>query len=69
MIKSYLQAFDLWNSIENNIDSTSLSLDPTVTQIKIHIKKKAKKYKAKTCMKSLVSKTIFIKVWIQKIEK
>ncbi|KAF2295992.1 hypothetical protein GH714_035579 [Hevea brasiliensis] len=61
-MKSYLQAFDLWDSVENNTDPTPLLENPTLAQIKIHNEERAKKYKAKTCIESSVSETIFIKI-------
>ncbi|XP_021688407.2 uncharacterized protein LOC110670607 [Hevea brasiliensis] len=61
-MKSYLQAFDLWDSVENNTDPTPLPENPTLAQIKIHNEERAKKYKAKTCIESSVSETIFIKI-------
>ncbi|KAF2287818.1 hypothetical protein GH714_002823 [Hevea brasiliensis] len=61
-MKSYLQAFDLWDSVENNTDPTPLPENLTLAQIKIHNEERAKKYKAKTCIESSVSETIFIKI-------
>ncbi len=61
-MKSYLQVFGLWDSVENNTDPTPLSENPTLSQIKIHNEERARKYKAKTCIESSVSETIFIKI-------
>jgi hypothetical protein len=46
-MKAYLQAFDLWEVVENNLDPSSLSTNPTLGQIKHNNEKKAKKFKAK----------------------
>jgi len=39
-----------------------LPADPTLAQIRNHHEKKAKKFKAKTCLYSAVSEAIFLRI-------
>ncbi|KAA3477747.1 Retrovirus-related Pol polyprotein from transposon TNT 1-94 [Gossypium australe] len=43
-IKTYLQAFDLWEVVNANVESLLLRANPTVAQIKQHSDDRAKKY-------------------------
>ena len=38
-MKAYLQAFDLWEVVERDKDSSSLRANPTVAQMKQHMNK------------------------------
>jgi hypothetical protein len=57
-MKTYLQACDFWDDVEQEHDPQPLLADPTLAQIRNHREERAKKFKAKTCLYS-VSKAIF----------
>ena len=58
-MKTYLQACDFWDDVEQEHDPQPLLADPTLAQIRNHREERAKKFKAKTCLYSVVSKAIF----------
>eukprot|EP00256_Glycine_max_P032673 XP_006577564.1 uncharacterized protein LOC102666775 [Glycine max] len=59
-MKTYLEALDLWEVVEENYDVLSLSDNPTMNQIRIHKEKKTKK--EKSCLFAGVSQTIFTRI-------
>ena len=61
-MKTYLEALDLWEAVEEDYDILLLSDDPTMNQIRIHKEKKTKKEKAKSCLFAGVSQTIFTRI-------
>ncbi|WRX12867.1 protein of unknown function DUF4219 - like 3 [Theobroma cacao] len=58
-MKAYLRAFDLWKVVETGSEPPKLRKDPTVAQIKQHNKKVPKRYRALSCIHSVVSDSIF----------
>ncbi|XP_022753655.1 uncharacterized protein LOC111301955 [Durio zibethinus] len=61
-MKTYLSAFNLWEVVENEKEPPQLLANPTVTQMKNYSEEKVKRYKAKSCIESLVSDDIFIRI-------
>ena len=51
----YLQACDLWDLVETNPEG------PTMAQIRNNREERKRSYKAKTCIRSAVSETVFYK--------
>ncbi|KAG8489995.1 hypothetical protein CXB51_015474 [Gossypium anomalum] len=49
-MKTYLQAQDLWNVVENNTEPAILRANPTIAQIRQHSEVCAKKHKAMACL-------------------
>ena len=68
-MKTYLEALDLWEAIEEDYDVLPLSNNPTMNQIRIHKEKKTKKAKAKSCLFVSVSQTIFTRIMALKSAK
>jgi hypothetical protein len=61
-MKTYLQACDFWDAIEQEHESQPLPADPTIAQIRNHREERARKFKAKTCLYSAVSEAIFPRI-------
>ena len=68
-MKTYLEALDLQETVEEDYDVLPLSDDPTMNQIRIHKEKKTKKVKAKPCLFVGVSQTIFTRIMALKSAK
>ncbi|KAG8493853.1 hypothetical protein CXB51_011152 [Gossypium anomalum] len=60
--KTYLQAHDLWNVVQNDTEPPPLRANPTIAQIRQHNEDCAKKYKAMSCLHSGVSDAIFTRI-------
>ncbi|XP_017976374.1 PREDICTED: uncharacterized protein LOC108661903 [Theobroma cacao] len=62
-MKAYLRAFDLWEIVEMGGDSPVMRhANPTVAQIKQHSEDVARRYKALSCIQSVVSDAIFTRI-------
>ncbi|XP_052489781.1 uncharacterized protein LOC128042476 [Gossypium raimondii] len=61
-MKTYLQAHDLWNVVQNDTEPPPLRANPTIAQIRQYNEDCAKKYKAMSCLQSGVSDVIFIRI-------
>ncbi|KAA3486345.1 TMV resistance protein N-like [Gossypium australe] len=61
-MKTYLQAQDLWNAVENDADPPLLRANPTIAQIRQHSEGRAKKHKAMACLQNGVSDVIFTRI-------
>ncbi|KAF3646923.1 putative serine/threonine-protein kinase CTR1-like [Capsicum annuum] len=61
-MKSYLQAYNLWEVVADDISLQSLLENPTVAQIKSHSDEELKKFKAKTVIQNSVADSIFSKI-------
>ncbi|XP_031131830.1 uncharacterized protein LOC116033212 [Ipomoea triloba] len=60
----HLEASDLWQAIDEDYEVTPLPANPTMAQMKLHKEKTLRKSKAKACMFSVVSSSIFTKdIW------
>nr|CAN76839.1 hypothetical protein VITISV_004488 [Vitis vinifera] len=46
----HLQAFDVWEAVEENYEVPPLGANPTVAQMKLHKERKTRKVKAKACL-------------------
>ena len=57
-----MQAFDLWEVVEEDLEPTPLPANPTLAQIKHHSEEKSKKFKAKTSIFSALSEDVFTKI-------
>ena len=68
-MQNYLEAFDLWEVIEEDKPIPSLSTNPTVAQIKQHSEEKAKRSKAKAILQNAVSDSVFNKIMLCKTAK
>jgi len=61
-MKTYLQACDFWDAVEQEHETQPLPADPTLAQIRNHREERARKFKAKTCLYSAVSEAIFSRI-------
>jgi hypothetical protein len=61
-MKTYLQACDFWDAVEQQHDPQPLPADLTLAQIRNHSEERARKFKAKTCLYSAISKAIFPRI-------
>ena len=61
-MKTYLQACDLWDAVEQEHEPQPLSADPTIAQIRNNREERSRKFKAKTCLYAAVSETIFPRI-------
>ncbi|KAH1032256.1 hypothetical protein J1N35_044430 [Gossypium stocksii] len=58
-MKTYLQAHDLWNMVENDAEPLPLRANPTIAQMRQHSEECAEKNKAIACLQNRVSDVIF----------
>ena len=58
----HLQALDVWEVVEENYEVLPLGANPTVAKMKLHIERKSREAKAKTCLFAIVSPSILIKI-------
>ena len=68
-MKSYLDALDLWEAVEEDYEVLPLPDNTTINQIKNQKKRKMRKSKAKACLFVVVSATIFIRIMSLKSTK
>jgi hypothetical protein len=61
-MKTYLQACDFWDAVEQEHETQPLPTDPTLAQIRNHHEERARKFKAKTCLYSAVLEAIFPRI-------
>lgn len=61
-MKTYLEALDLWELVEEDYEVPPLPANPTVTQIIAQKEKKTRKSKAKACLFATVSQMIFTRI-------
>ena len=61
-METYLEAFDLWEAIEEDYEVPPLLENPTVAQIKVQKENKTRKSKAKACLFAAVSQMIFMRI-------
>jgi len=64
-----LEALDLWEAVEEDYEVHPLPNNPTVAQIKNHKERKIRKSKAKACLFTAVSITIFTRIMSLKLAK
>ncbi|XP_012461334.1 uncharacterized protein LOC105781336 [Gossypium raimondii] len=61
-IKTYLQAFDLWEVVNSDVEQEPLRANPTVAQIGQHADERTKRHKAMSCIQNSVSDMIFTRI-------
>ncbi|KAK5792621.1 hypothetical protein PVK06_033736 [Gossypium arboreum] len=61
-MKTYLQPYDLWNVVENDVEPPTLRVNPTIAQMKQHSEECAKKHKVMACLKIGVSNVVFTRI-------
>ncbi|KAL4385320.1 hypothetical protein GQ457_15G022950 [Hibiscus cannabinus] len=61
-MKTYLQAYDLWEVVEMDRDPPAMRANPTLAQMRQHSEKCAKKHKAMSCIQNGVSDVIFTRI-------
>ncbi|KAA8528714.1 hypothetical protein F0562_036069 [Nyssa sinensis] len=59
---AYLQVVDLWEAVEADYEIAPLLGSLTMQAIKIHNERMNKKFKAKSCLYSIVSEALFTKI-------
>ena len=68
-METYLEALDLWETVEEDYEIQSLPENPTMTQIKSQKEKKMKRSKAKACLFAVVSPMVFTRIMSLKSAK
>ncbi|XP_047264051.1 uncharacterized protein LOC124896545 [Capsicum annuum] len=61
-METYLDVMDIWEAVEEDYEIPPLPDNPTMAQIKNHKDKKTRKSKAKACLFSAVSSSIFTRI-------
>ncbi|XP_010521518.1 PREDICTED: uncharacterized protein LOC104800423 [Tarenaya hassleriana] len=61
-MKAFMEGADLWEAVVEDYEITPLGADPTVSQIRTHKEKVTRKAKAKSCLFSAVSSSVFTKI-------
>ncbi|XP_052482968.1 uncharacterized protein LOC128036130 [Gossypium raimondii] len=61
-MKTYMQAFDLWEVVNSDVEPLPLRANPAVAQIRQHSDDRAKRYKAMLCIQNSVSDVIFTRI-------
>ncbi|KAG8492389.1 hypothetical protein CXB51_009729 [Gossypium anomalum] len=61
-MRTYLQAFDLWEVVNSDAEPAPLRANPTVAQIRQHADERTKKHKAMSCIQNCVSDVIFTRI-------
>ena len=67
--KTYLDAMDMWETVEKDYEVPLLPNNPTMAQIKNHKDRKSKKAKVKACLFSVVSSSILTRIMSLKSSK
>jgi len=68
-METYLDAMDMWEAVEEDYEVPPLPNNPTMSQIKNHKDRKTRKSKAKACLFSAVSSSIFTRIMSLKSAK
>ncbi|KAA3481430.1 Retrovirus-related Pol polyprotein from transposon TNT 1-94 [Gossypium australe] len=68
-MKTYLQAFDLWEVVKSDAEPAPLRANPTVAQTRQHADERAKRHKAMSCIQNCVSDVIFTRIMACKTPK
>ena len=61
-MKTYLQAFDLWEVVNSDVEPEPLRANLIVAQIRQHADEKTKRHKAMYCIHNSVSDVIFTRI-------
>ncbi|KAG8478753.1 hypothetical protein CXB51_028642 [Gossypium anomalum] len=61
-MKTYLQAFDLWELVNSDVEPGPLRANPTMAQIRQHADERTKRHKAMSYFQNCVSDVIFTRI-------
>ncbi|XP_017618165.1 uncharacterized protein LOC108462769 [Gossypium arboreum] len=61
-MKTYLQAFDLWEVVNTNAELAPLKVNPIVAQIRQYTDERTKRHKVMSCIQNCVSDVIFTRI-------
>nr|KYP44769.1 hypothetical protein KK1_033688 [Cajanus cajan]KYP44774.1 hypothetical protein KK1_033693 [Cajanus cajan]KYP44776.1 hypothetical protein KK1_033695 [Cajanus cajan] len=61
-METFVDANDLWEAVEEDYEVGQLHENSTLNQIKYHKERKQRKSKAKSCLFSAVSQSIFTRI-------
>ncbi|KAG8482698.1 hypothetical protein CXB51_024274 [Gossypium anomalum] len=61
-MRTYLQAYDLWEVVNSDVEPAPLRANPTVAQIRQHVDERTKRHKAMSCIQNCVSDVIFTRI-------
>ncbi|XP_052478237.1 uncharacterized protein LOC128033854 [Gossypium raimondii] len=61
-MRTYLQAFDLWEVVNTDVEPAPLRANSTVAQIRQHADERTKRHKAMSCIQNFVSDVIFTRI-------
>ncbi|KAG8492255.1 hypothetical protein CXB51_009912 [Gossypium anomalum] len=61
-MRTYLQAFDLWEVVNTDVELAPLRANPTVAQIKRHADERTKRHKVMSCSQNCVFNVIFTRI-------
>ncbi|EOY09250.1 Uncharacterized protein TCM_024658 [Theobroma cacao] len=61
-MKAYLKAFDLWEVVEVGGDPPARQANPTIAQMKQYNEEVAKRFKALSCIHSVVTDAVFVRI-------
>ncbi|XP_017618092.1 uncharacterized protein LOC108462683 [Gossypium arboreum] len=61
-MRTYLQAFDLWEVVNSDAEPAPLRANPTMAQIRQHANERTKRHKAMSCIQNCVSDVIFTRI-------
>ncbi|KAK5785513.1 hypothetical protein PVK06_040105 [Gossypium arboreum] len=61
-MRTYLQAFNLWEVVNSDIEPAPLRANPTVAQIRQHADERTKRHKTMSCIQNSVSDVIFTRI-------
>ncbi|XP_015167849.1 uncharacterized protein [Solanum tuberosum] len=68
-METYLDDMDMWEVVEEDYEVPPLPNNPTMSQIKNHKDRKTRKSKAKACLFSAISSSIFTRIMSLKSAK
>ncbi|XP_049382594.1 uncharacterized protein LOC125846933 [Solanum stenotomum] len=68
-METYLDVMDMWEAVKEDYEVPLLPNNPTMSQIKNHKDRKTRKSKAKACLFSAVSSSIFTRIMSLKSAK
>ncbi|XP_056165624.1 uncharacterized protein LOC130137714 [Syzygium oleosum] len=61
-MQAFMEGADLWEAVEEDYEVADLPNNPTINQIRYHKERVTRKAKAKSCLFSAVSSTIFTRI-------
>ncbi|XP_017629163.1 uncharacterized protein LOC108472164 [Gossypium arboreum] len=68
-MRTYLQAFDLWEVVNSDAEPAPLRANPIVAQIRQHADERTERHKAMSCIQNCVSDVIFTRIMAYKTPK